>query len=83
MATVTPIASHCRCKRRMVLAGEDFGRGEHRRLGAGLDRLQHRQQRDQGLARPDIALEQAQHRLVLGHVAADLADHALLRTGQR
>ena len=45
-----------------MLAGEDFGRREQRRLRARLDRGQHRQQRDQGLARADVALEQAQHR---------------------
>ena len=69
-------------KRREMLPGEDFGRREHRRLRAGLDRFQHGQQRDQRLARADVALKQAQHRLVLRHVAADLADHPLLRARQ-
>ena len=66
----------------MMLAGEDLGRGEHRRLGAGLDRAQHRQQRDQRLARADVALEQAQHRRGLRHVAADFLDDAALGAGQ-
>ena len=65
-----------------MLAGEDFGRGEHRRLRPRLDRLEHRQQGDERLARPDIALEQAQHRPLLRHVAADLLDHARLGAGQ-
>ena len=59
----------------MMLAREDFGRREQRRLRARLDRVEHRQQRDQGLARPDIALEQAQHRRRLRHVAANFLDH--------
>ena len=67
---------------RMMLAGEDFGRREQRRLRAGFDRGEHRQQRDQRLARADVALEQAQHRRRLRHVAADFLDHAPLRAGQ-
>ena len=63
-------------QRGVMLAGEDFGRGEHRRLRPRLDRFEHRQQGDQRLARPDVALEQAQHRPVLRHVAADFVDHA-------
>ena len=65
-----------------MLAGEDLGRGEHRRLRAGLDRFEHRQQGDQRLARADIALEQAQHRPLLRHVPADVADDARLGTGE-
>jgi hypothetical protein len=42
-----------------MLAREDFGRGEHRSLCPRFDRLEHRQQRHQSLARPDVALEQA------------------------
>ena len=45
-----------------MLAGEDLGRREQRRLRAGFDRGEHRQQRDQRLARADVALQQAQHR---------------------
>jgi hypothetical protein len=60
----------------MMLAGEDFSRRKHRRLRAGLDGFEHREQSDQRLARSDIALKQAQHRPLLLHVAADLLDHA-------
>ena len=66
-----------------MLAGEDLGRREQRRLGAGLDRGQHRHQRDQGLARADVALEQAQHRRLLLQVALDLGDRAALGAGRR
>ena len=52
-------------------------------LAPGLDRAEHRHQRDQRLARPDIALQQPQHRHRLRHVAADFLDHPGLRAGQR
>ena len=68
-------------ERVMMLAGEDFGRGEQGRLRAGLDRREHRHQRDEGLARADIALEQAEHRHVLLEVALDLPHRPLLRAG--
>ena len=65
-----------------MLAGEDFGGGQQRGLLARLDRDQHRIQRHHGLARTDIALQQAQHRCLLRHVARDLGDGALLRAGE-
>src|SRR3546814_10470616 len=39
-------------------------------------------ERDERLARTDVALEHPQHRHVLRHIARDLAPDALLRTGQ-
>ena len=45
----------------MMLAGEDLGRRHQRRLAAALDRGQHRDQRDDGLAAADIALQQPHH----------------------
>ena len=59
----------------IMLAREDFGRGEECRLRPAFDCSQHGADGDQCLARPDIALEQAKHRRRLRHVAADfLAD---------
>ena len=66
----------------MMLPRKDLGRRKERRLRAGFDRGQHRQHCNQRLARADIALEQAKHRDILRHVAADLVGHALLRAGQ-
>ena len=68
---------------RVMLAGEDLGRRHQRRLAAGLDRAQHRQQRHHGLAAADIALQQAHHALRLRHVGGDLGDRQTLRPGQR
>ena len=42
-----------------MLAGEDFRRRQHRRLGPGLDGDQHGEKGDNGLAAADIALQQA------------------------
>ena len=44
-----------------MLPGEQFGRCHQGGLGAGFHRAQHGHQRDQGFARADIALQQAQH----------------------
>ena len=56
-----------------MLAGEDLGRRHQRGLPPGFDDARHGQQRDHGLARADIALEQAQHALSAREVGADLA----------
>jgi len=69
-------------QRRMVLAGKDFGWGEQRRLRAGFHRRQHRQHRHQSLARPDVPLQQPQHRCGLCHVPADFLGHAALGAGE-
>ena len=44
-----------------MLARQQLGRRHQCRLGAGLDRRRHRQERDDGLPAADIALEQAEH----------------------
>jgi hypothetical protein len=66
----------------VMLLGEDFGRRHQRRLVAGLDRVQHGQRGDHGLAAADVALQQALHRMRLAEVGGDLAPGALLRAGQ-
>ena len=65
-----------------MLARKDFRRREQGRLGARFDRGEHRQQRNQGLARADVALEQAEHRRRLRHVAADFLGDAALGAGE-
>ena len=82
-AISTPVRRGQAAQRLVMLAGEDFGRCQQRRLRAGLDRDQHGFERHDRLARADIALQQPQHRRALRHVAFDLADRARLRAGQR
>src|SRR2546421_370583 len=60
----------------------DAGRSEQRCLGTRFDRGEHRQQRHKRLPRADIALEQAEHRRGLRHVAPNFLDHAPLRAGE-
>ncbi len=59
-------------QRAVMLFGQNFGRCHQGGLFAGLDRAQHRQQRDQRLAGADIALEQTQHAAGGGQVGVDL-----------
>ncbi len=66
-----------------MLLGENFGRCHDRCLVAGLHRRAHRQRRHDRLARADVALQQAMHRIGRRHVGADLVPHALLRAGER
>ena len=68
---------------RVMLAREDLGRRHQRRLAAALDRDQHRQQRDDGLAAADIALQQPHHAARRRHVAGDLGQRLALAAGQR
>ena len=49
-------------ERAQVLLGERLGGHEQRRLGARLDRLAHREHRDEGLAGAHLPLQQAAHR---------------------
>ena len=51
-----------------VLRGEHLGRGEQRGLAAGVDHLQHRPQRHDGLAGADLALQQPVHRVLGGQL---------------
>ena len=66
-----------------MLAGEDFGRRHQRRLPSRLDDVGHRQQRDDRLARADVALQQPDHPLRRGEIGADFGDRLRLRAGQR
>ena len=60
-AALGEVAEH-RGDRAVVLRGEHLGRGEQRGLAAGVDGREHRAQRDDGLARADLALQQPVHR---------------------
>ena len=70
-------------ERREVLLGENLRRRHDRRLVARLHRRAHGERGDHGLARADVALQQAMHRIRRRHVAADVVPHALLRRRQR
>ena len=65
------LARHQRLQGREVLLGERLGRRHQRGLGAVLDRAQHRVQRDDGLARADLAHQQPLHRAVAREVGVD------------
>ncbi len=69
--------------RAVVLLGEHLGRRQQRGLAAGVDDAQHRAQRDEGLAGPDLALEQPVHRVRSGQVGVDLGPDLALAVGQR
>ena len=66
-----------------MLFGQDFRGGHQRCLMTALHRHHHRVDRDHGLARTDVALQQPVHRVRCGHVGFDLCDGALLGAGQR
>ncbi len=61
-----------------VLLGERLGRRHQRSLAPGLDRAEKRIERDHGLPRADVALEEAPHRLRPAEVGVDLGDRLLL-----
>ena len=65
-----------------MLARKNFGRRHQRRLPPGFDDCRHRQQRDDGLAGADIALQQPQHALGRGEIGADLGERFGLRAGE-
>ena len=67
----------------MVLLRQQLRRRHQRGLVAVLQRQQHREQRDHGLARAHVAHQQAMHPLGLGHVLEDFADRLLLVRSQR
>ena len=69
--------------RQEVLLGERLGRSHQRSLAPGLDRAQERVQRDDGLARPDVALQESLHRNLAVEIRVDLAHRALLVGGER
>ena len=65
-----------------VLFGQDLGWRHEGNLEAVLHRHDCGDQRDDGLARSDIALEQTVHRLRPLHVFDDLGNHLLLIAGE-
>jgi hypothetical protein len=66
-----------------VLLGEDLGRRHERRLPAAFRGEDRREDRDDRLAAPDVALQEPAHRPPRAEVLADLADDALLRGRER
>ena len=66
-----------------VLGGEHLGGREQRGLAAGVDDLGHGPQRDDGLARADLALQQPVHRLVAVELGGELLPHLALALGER
>ena len=66
-----------------VLLGERLGRRHQRRLAARFDGAQHRVHRDRGLARADVADQQAPHRARVHDIAIDLPDRARLPERER
>ena len=65
-----------------MLLGEYLGRNHERRLVAVLQRREHREQGDGGLAAAHVALKQAVHRHVRLHVVEYARDGTLLRVRQ-
>ena len=65
----------------VVLLGQDLGGRHQGGLLAGFDRAQHGEQRDQGLAGADIALQQAQHAAGGGEVGVDFLQRLRPGTG--
>ena len=66
-----------------VLLGQRLGRRHQRGLHPLLDRAQQRVERDDGLARADVALQQPLHGNRAGEVDVDLAHRLLLVRRQR
>ena len=69
--------------RTVVLLGQHLRRRQQCGLTAGVDDGEHRAQRDHGLPRPHLALEQSVHGMVRGQIAGQVSRHLLLAAGQR
>ncbi len=82
-ATRTPSSAQSALDREEVLLGERLRRRHQRALAAGLDGAQQRVERDGGLPRADVALQEPLHRRRSREVAVDLRDRLLLRLGER
>ena len=65
-----------------MLGGKDFGGSQQRTLISGVDHLQHRQHRDDGLSRTHLALQQSVHGLGGGQFGRDDLEHLALARGQ-
>ena len=72
-----------RGQRRVVLAREEVRRGEQGRLPPVERGGREGPRRDGRLARPDVALDEAEHRDRAGEVVADLVDRRRLVAGER
>ena len=66
-----------------VLLGEELGRRHECRLAARLDDIGRGERGDDGLARADVALHEAQHRVWRREVAAHFRNDAALRARER
>ena len=61
-----------------MLGGQHFRWGEHSALPTGINCLQHRDQRHDGLTRTNLTLKQTRHGHALFNVRADFTDYLLL-----
>ena len=66
-----------------MLARQNLGRRHERGLASGFDHGRGGQQRDDGLAGADVAMQQPQHAVRLRQIGDDVGDRALLRRRQR
>ena len=82
-AHVTPSSAQMPSIVEEVLLGERLGRRHQRALAAVLDRAQQRVERDDRLARADVALQQPLHRHRALEVGVDLARRLLLVRRER
>ena len=67
---------------RKMLARQNFGRRHEGRLPPGLDHIRCRDERDDGLARADVAVEKPQHARRLRQNGNNVGDRARLRRRQ-
>ncbi|SKX55091.1 Uncharacterised protein [Mycobacteroides abscessus subsp. massiliense] len=65
-----------------MLNREHLGGRQERALVPGVDRLHHREQRDDRLTRAHLTLQQPVHRLDPGEIGTDLGDYLLLSLGE-
>ena len=65
-----------------MLGGKDFRRGQERTLIPGIDHLQHREYRDDGLAGPDLTLQHPIHRPTRRQLSGQHLEDILLTFGQ-
>ena len=66
----------------VMLARENLRRGHDAGLMAVLKSHDTTEERDERLARPDVALQETKHRGLPFHVGSDLPDHFFLRASQ-
>ena len=62
-----------------MLCRKDLGRGEQRGLSPGVDGGEHGAQRDDGLARADLALQEPVHGGVARHLLSEHLAHLAVR----